>query len=120
MQDKMLQAQAEPFMKLAQANMTLLSQFSTSPEVTSQATQSATQLFQQATESASSLMRSNAFAHLMQGLLKNYTDFLTSFSHTGIDLMTQGQAALAQQSQQAVDGMTAAAEKTGRSLRQAA
>ena len=62
MQD-VIQAQMQPFFKLAQANMDLLTRFSTSPEVTAQATANASQLFQQATESAMKLMQSGAFVH---------------------------------------------------------
>ena len=37
MQDNLMQAQTQPFVKLAQANMDLVTRFSTSPEVTAQA-----------------------------------------------------------------------------------
>ncbi len=104
MQD-VIQAQAQPFFKLAQANMDLLTRFSTSPEVTAQATTNASQLFQQATESAMKLMQSGAFAHMMQGMLKNYTEFLTELSQSGMAMISQGQAALISQTQQATDGV---------------
>jgi maltose-binding protein MalE len=65
MQDKLMQAQAQPFVKLAQSNMDLLSRFSASPEVTKQASANASLLFQQASESTMKLMQSAAFSHLM-------------------------------------------------------
>mgnify|MGYP003477032934 FL=1 len=104
MQD-VIQAQAQPFFKLAQANMDLFTRFSTSPEVTAQATANASQLFQQATESAMKLMQSGAFVHMMQGLLKNYTEFLAELSQSGMAMISQGQAALISQTQQATDGV---------------
>jgi hypothetical protein len=104
MQD-VIHAQMQPFYKLAQANMDLLTRFSTSPEVTAQATANASQLFQQATESAMKLMQSGAFAHVMQGMLKNYTEFLAELSQSGMALMSQGQAALVRQAQEATDGV---------------
>jgi len=69
MQDRLMHAQAQPFIKLAQSNMELLTRFSSSPEMTAQATS----LFQQATESATKLMQSGAFARMMQGMMKNYS-----------------------------------------------
>lgn len=119
MQD-IIQAQAQPFYKLAQANMDLFTRFSTSPEVTAQATTNASQLFQQATESAMKLMQSGAYAHMMQGLLKNYTEFLAELSQSGMTMMSQGQAALARQAQEVTDGVIDATEVRARRARSAA
>ena len=104
MQD-VIHAQMQPFYKLAQANMDLLTRFSTSPEVTAQATANANQLFQQAAESAMKLMQSGALAHVMQGMLKNYTEFLAELSQSGMAMMSQGQAALVRQAQEATEGV---------------
>ena len=120
MQDTTMQAQTQPFVKLAQANMDLFTRFSTSPEVTSQTTTNVGQLFQQATESAMKLMQSGAFAHMMQGMLKNYSEFLTELSQSGMALMSQGQAAMTRQVQEATDGVIDATEARGRRVRQAA
>jgi len=120
MQDNIMQAQAQPFVKLVQANMEVLTRFSTSPEVTSQATANASQLFQQATESATSLMQSGAFAHMVQGLLKNYTEFLTELGQSTMAMMSQGQAALLRQTQEATDGVMEATDIRARRTRQAA
>jgi hypothetical protein len=116
MQD-VIQAQMQPFFKLAQANMDLLTRFSTSPEVTAQATANASQLFQQATESAMKLMQSGAFAHVMQGMLKNYTEFMAELSQSGMAMMSQGQAALARQVQEASHGVIDATEVRTRRAR---
>lgn len=118
--DNVMQAQTHPFVKLAQANMELLTRFSTSPEVTSQATFNAGQLFQQASESAMKLMQSGAYAHLMQGMIKNYTEFLAELSQSGMSMLTQGQAALARQAQEAADNVIDAADVRGRRGRHAA
>ena len=115
-----MQVQAQPFVKLAQANMELLTRFYTSPEVTSQATANASQLFQQASESAMKLMHSGSFSHVMQGLLKNYTEFLTELSQSGMALMSQGQAAFMQQAQEAAQGAIGVADIRAKRARHAA
>jgi len=116
MQD-IIQAQAQPFFKLAQANMDLFTRFSTSPEVTAQATANASQLFQQATESAMKLMQSGAFAHVMQGMLKNYTEFLAELSQSAMAMMSQGQAALVRQAQEVTEGVIEATPVRARRAR---
>ena len=120
MQDNLMQAQAQPFVKLAQANMDLLTRFSSSPEVTAQASANASQLFQQASESAMKLMQSGAFAHLMQGMLKNYTEFLTELSQSGMAMLSQGHAVMTHQVQEATNGVIDATEARSRRARQAA
>lgn len=114
MQDNLMQAQTQPFVKLAQANMDLLTRYSTSPEVTAQASAFASQLFQQASESAMKLLQSGAFAHMMEGMLKNYSDFLTEISHSGMAMLNQGQASMTRQMQDATNGVIDATEVRGR------
>jgi uncharacterized membrane-anchored protein YhcB (DUF1043 family) len=120
MQENLMQAQTQPFVKLAQANMDLFSKFSSSPEVTLQATANATNLFQQATESATKLMHSRSFAHMVQGLMKNYVDFMMELSQTSTALLGQSQAALVRQTQEVSDTMVEAGKAQGRRARQAA
>jgi len=120
MQDKLMQAQTQPFVKLAQANMDLLTRFWTSPEVTTQASASASQLFQQASETAMKLMQSSAFTHLMQGMLKNYTEFLAEFSQSAMAMVSQGQAAMASQVREATNDVIDATDARNRRARQAA
>lgn len=103
MQDNLMQAQMQPFVKLARANMDLLGWFSTSPEVTAQANATANQWFHQASDSAGKLMQSGAFAHMVQGLLKNYTEFFTELSQSSLAMLSQGQATLARQMQDSTD-----------------
>ena len=113
MQDNIMQAQTQPFVKLAQANMDLLARFSTSP----QATANASQLFQQASESAMKLMQSGAFAHMMQGMLKNYTEFLAELSQSGMAMLSQGQAAMNRQVHEATNNVIDATDARGRRAR---
>jgi hypothetical protein len=94
MQDNVMQAQVQPFMKLAQANMELLARFWTSPEVQSQAAANAGLLFQQASESAMKLMQSGASAALIQGMLQNYTEFLSEMSQGWMAMLSEGQTSL--------------------------
>jgi hypothetical protein len=101
MQDNVMQVHAQPYIKLVQANMELFTQFSTSPEVTSQAGVNPSQLFQQASQSATNLMQSGAFARLLQGMLKNYTEFVTEVGQSAMSAASQVQASLVQQVQTA-------------------
>jgi hypothetical protein len=118
MQDNVMQAQ--PFINLAQANTELFTRFWTSPEVQSQATAQTSALLQQASASAMKLMQSGASAHLMQGLLQNYTEFLAEMSQGWMTQMSQGHAALMSQAQEATDNVIDATAARGRRGRQAA
>lgn len=89
-----LQSAMQPLLKLTQANMDLLTQFTTSPEV---------------------LAQSNAFAQLTQGILKNYTDFVTELSQSGMAALAEGQAEMVRRTQQA--GATVIDATTERSKR---
>lgn len=120
MQGNLMQAQTQPFVKLAQANMDLLTKFSTSPEITTQASANASQLFQQASESATKLMQSGAFATMMLGMLKNYNEFFTELSQSGMAMLNQGQATMTCQVQEATNEVIDAADARGRRARQAA
>ena len=93
MQDHPIQSVLQPFFKLTQSNVALLTQFSFSPEVVSQAVGHAQSLFQQTQDSAGQLARTNAFGELVQGLMKNYTEFLLELGQGSMAMLSQGQAA---------------------------
>jgi hypothetical protein len=119
-QDNLLQAQAQPFVKLAQANMELLTRFWASPEVSSQATANASALFQQASESAVKVMQSGAAAQLMQGMIQNYTEFLGELGRGWMSTVSQSQAALLREAQENTSNVIDASTARGRRGRQAA
>jgi hypothetical protein len=100
MQNNFMPAQTQPFVKLAQANMELLLRFSNSSGVMPTSA-NANQWFQQAGESTMKLMQSGAFAELMQGLLKNYTEFFAELSQGSMDLLSQTQSTMTHQLQEA-------------------
>jgi hypothetical protein len=120
MLDNVMQAQTRPFIKLAQSNMELLTRFSTSPEVMSQAAANASQMFQMTTESAMRLMQTGAFAQMMQGMFQNYTEFLTELAQSGMAVMTEGSAAMSRHVEDATSSVVDATEARGRRNRQAA
>jgi hypothetical protein len=120
MQVNAMNVQAQPFLKLAQANMELFTHFSVSPEVTSQSAANAMQGLQQATESAMKLMQSGAYAHLLQGLMKNYAEFVAELGQNGMAMMSEGQAAMTQGVQQAADNVIDSSDMRGRRTRNAA
>ena len=112
-----LQSALQPLMKLTQANMELLTQFSTSPELLSQSMANAQQQLQQGQKTAFNLAQSGAFAQLTQGVLKNYTDFVTELSQGGMAALAEGQAELVRRTQEAgatvIDATTARGKRNG-------
>lgn len=117
MQDNVMQPAMQPFIKLAQANMELLTKFST--EVISQLA-NAQNLFQPGQGSATNLVQSNAFAQLMQGMLKNYTEFMMELGQSGMSVLAQSQAAMTRQAQEFSENVVDASQAPGRRTRQAA
>ena len=91
----------QPFVKLAQANMELLSKFSLSPEMMNEATRTMKNFWEQSQTSTASLARSQAFTGLVQGMMKNYTDFVSDVSQSTYAMMSQGQATFLHQAQEA-------------------
>ena len=110
----------QPFVKLAQANMELWSKFSLSPEVMSEATRNIKTFMEQSQSSAAGLAQSQAFTALIQGMVNNYTDFVSELSQTMYSMMSQGQAALLQQTQEATSNVINAADAQARRHRKAA
>ena len=62
------------------------------------------------------LMQTGAFAHLCQGLLQNYAEFLTEASQGGVAIFSQAQAAWMRQAQEASNVVVDATVRTRRSL----
>jgi hypothetical protein len=115
-----VQATMQPFIKLVQANMELLNGFSSTLELSNPGGGTAGNPIQQAQENMGKLMQSHAMSVLMQGLLKNYTEFMHEFSQTGMALMTQTQETMQQQGRAAVDSATEATQSRVRQVRSAA
>jgi hypothetical protein len=121
MQTNIAQAEViQPFVRLAQSNMELWSKFSQSPEVMSEATRNMKAFWEQSQSSTASLARSQAFTALMQGMVKNYTDFVSELTQRTYSMMSQGQATLLQQAQDATAQVIDASEARTRRPRQAA
>ena len=121
MQSTIVQTEAiQPFVRLAQSNMDLWSKFSQSPEVMAEATRNMKSFMEQAQTSTASLARSQAFTGLMQGMVKNYTDFVSELTQSTYAMMSQGQAAFLQQAQEATANVVDATEARTRRHRQAA
>ena len=110
MQDNMMQ----PFVKLAQANMELLTEFSLWPEAASVSPQA---FVQQAQHAAMSLLQPSAFAQLAQGMMKNYTEFLAECGQTAMATFSQGQSATLARAQEVTAEGVDAAEARGRRSR---
>jgi hypothetical protein len=106
----------QPFIKLVQSNMALLTQFWLSPEVMSQAMTNAQSLFQREPGATTHLAQSNAFGQLMQGMLKNYTAFVAELGQS-MALMTQGQAAMLQKAEEVSETVAAGSDARARRSR---
>jgi hypothetical protein len=121
MQSNVVQTEAiQPFVKLAQSNLELWSEFTQSPEVLAEATRNMKNFWEQAQTSSTSLTQSQAFGALMQGMVKNYTDFVSELSRTAYAMMSQSQATFLQQTQEATDNVIEVTEARGRRARHAA
>lgn len=96
-----LQQVMQPLLKLTQANMELLTQFAMSPEAMSQSLVDARELLHQNQQSAAELLQSGAFAQLMQGVMKNYSEFVLEAGQGGVAALVHGQAEIARRVQQA-------------------
>lgn len=118
MQDNAMQAAFQPYVKLVQSNMELLGRYSMSPEAMSQAMANAQSLFTPGQgASPAFLAQSPAFAELAQGMIRNYTEFMTEVAQSSIALLAQGQAAWIQQAQQASEGVAHVTEVRSRRAR---
>ena len=114
MQDNSMQAAMQPFLKLAQSNMELLMKFSMSPEAMRQSLANAQNLFKQGETSSTTLYGSSAFTELMQGMLKNYTEFMMESAQIAMAVLVQGQAAMARQAEEIGSNVIDAADARGR------
>ena len=68
MQDNLTQVPVQPFFKLAQGNMDLVTRFMASPEVAADTTANKSQTFREAAESMTALMQTSAFTQMMRGM----------------------------------------------------
>lgn len=117
MQDNPMQVAVQPYIRLVQRNMELLQSYSMSPEALSQALANPQSLFTPGQGPATNAAQSRAFAELVQGMIRNYTEFMAEVGQTGMELMAQGQAALVEQTRQMTEQATGAAETRGRRQR---
>ena len=118
MPDDLMQTAMQPYLKLVKANLGLLTTYSSTPEVMAQAAASAQSLLQQGHESAANLVQSKAFAQLAQGMLQNYTEFLTEVGQAGMEMLAQGQAAMLRQVQGASEQVVETSQTGKRGVQQ--
>ena len=102
MQNSPFQADAlQPFMKLMQANMDLLTRYAFSPEAATEAMRNFQAILSPGEDAFSKMAPPQALVGLVQGLTQNYTQFLAEISQTAYGAMFQGPLALMQQMQAA-------------------
>ena len=111
MQNMFMQPAMQPFVNLVQNNMTLLAKYSMSPEAVSQAMVAAQKMAKgEQPVSGFDMAQSKAFADLMQGMIQNYTQFMTELGQSGMAMLAQGQAAMMKNVQEASESATSTAE----------
>ena len=100
MQDPAIPNPMQPFINLVQANMALLAKYA-SPEILSQAVQAA---MRQGPDAQNRMPQSaTALVELTQGMMENYTRFMTELAQSSMALFAQGQGAMMQQVQDVAD-----------------
>jgi len=81
----------QPFINLVQANMALLSKYAMSPEAMTQAMAQMQAAMTQGPGAAKSMPQSaTMFAELAQGMMENYTRFMSELTQSGMSFMSQG------------------------------
>lgn len=100
MQANLMQPAVQPYLKLVQSNTELLTRFWMSPEVMSQSLANVQSMLQQGQGSARNLVQSNAFAHLVQDMLKNFTEFMMEVGRSATSVIAQGQAQMVRQAEE--------------------
>ena len=103
----------QPFMKLTQANMELLTRYAFSPEVTTETLRSLQAVFEQGPAGFARLGTPQALAALVQGLMQNYSQFLADVSQTGYGALFQAPLAFMQQVQGATGNFVDLATRGG-------
>lgn len=113
-----LQIEDQPFFKLIRSNMEMLIEFSKSPQLTQQTAKATSGSVEQGMTSVANLFQSNAFSHLMDGMFKNYTAFLTDMGQLGMTTMAQGQTAILKRANEVTDQVVNAVDGEDRHARQ--
>ena len=65
-------------------------------------------------------MQTGAFAQMLQGMMRNYSEFVMELNRSAMAMMSQGQAAMVRQVQEASDGVIDVTDARVRRSRQAA
>jgi hypothetical protein len=100
MQDLVIPNPMQPFIILVQANMALLAKYA-SPEIMAQAIQAA---MRQGPDAQNRIPQSaTALVELTQGMMENYTRFMTELTQSSQALFAQDQGAMVQQVQEVAD-----------------
>lgn len=95
MQKTILESAIQPYLKLVRSNMELMKHLSVSPEIKPLASEDAENPFLQAQACLAQLTQSSAVAKVMQGALRNYTEFLLEIGQINLFTANQTQESLA-------------------------
>ena len=84
----------QPFINLVQANIELISKYAMSPETVSKAMAQMQAAMTQGPGALTMPQSATAFAELAQGMMENYTRFMSELTQSGMSYLVQGQSAL--------------------------
>ena len=84
----------QPFINLVQANMALLSKYAMSPDAMSKAIAQVQAAMTLGPGALTVPQSATAFAELAQGMMENYTRFMSELAQSGMSVLAQGQDAL--------------------------
>lgn len=107
MQDNLMESTLQPFVQLAQNNLELMRNLPV-PEAPSADEPNP---FLQGPTSAANLLQTNTFLLLMQGAVKNYTEFMMAVGQNSIAVVGQAQAGLVRDAQARAKEATGARAK---------
>lgn len=108
--DRAMHAAMQPFLRLRQANMKLLTKLYTSLGTTPQEASDVSNYLYPSVALSASLAWSKGFAGMMQGLVSNYNEFMVELAMSGMAAMVQSQAALMHKAQEDAQDVIDAAE----------
>jgi len=82
----------QPFIHLVQANLALISKYAMSPDTMSKAMAQVQAAMTQGPSAVT--LPATAFAELAQGMMENYTRFMSELTQSGMSFLSQGQDAM--------------------------
>ncbi len=105
MNEELIQNSTQPFIKLAQSNMDLVTKMLPTPEAMNSSMAEVEKLFHQPTGLSGNITNVNAFGQLAHCMFSNYTVFMMEMGRYATQCMLQGQDNIRRSTQQATEAV---------------